>query len=108
MRFDARDERQKIADGYVVALNKKRYYRKLCKTHGERCCHCGSKDQLTMDHIIPQLTLRGLNLRKIDRWSDFENLQLLCAECNHKKGSYLEVDNPKTKKLLIKYINQYL
>lgn len=38
-----------------------------------RCLRCGSKKDLTVDHIIPQA--RGGT-------TAFENLQTLCADCN--------------------------
>lgn len=51
-----------------------------CK-NGNKCAKCGSKTQLTIDHIIPKS--KGGSNRK-------ENLQTLCYECNQKKADNLE------------------
>ena len=50
---------------------------KLTKKFGEKCCHCGTKGYMTLDHIIPQL---------FNGSDDEENLQLLCPSCNSAKG----------------------
>jgi len=41
------------------------------------CLFCGSKERLTIDHIIPVSKNGGNNE---------ENLQCLCSKCNSKKG----------------------
>ena len=43
---------------------------------GFRCMYCGSRDQLTVDHIIPQS--RGGK-------TDFDNCTTACRPCNNKK-----------------------
>lgn len=45
-----------------------------------RCTECGSNKSLEFDHIIP-LAMGGANT--------FRNLQLLCADCNRRKGPSL-------------------
>jgi 5-methylcytosine-specific restriction endonuclease McrA len=45
---------------------------------GYRCVYCGTSDNLTIDHIIPQS--RGGK-------TDFENCTTSCRVCNNKKGS---------------------
>jgi HNH endonuclease len=41
------------------------------------CCNCGSNESLEFDHIIP-LAMGGGNTER--------NLQLLCEDCNRRKG----------------------
>jgi HNH endonuclease len=45
------------------------------------CVHCGSRTDLTLDHIIP------LSRGGTDAWA---NCQLLCTTCNNKKGDSLD------------------
>jgi 5-methylcytosine-specific restriction endonuclease McrA len=47
---------------------------------GGRCVECGATFDLQYDHVIP-LALGGA--------STVENLQVLCAECNRRKGAAL-------------------
>ena len=42
-----------------------------------RCVKCGSKKNLEIDHVVP--LARGGSSR-------LENLQLLCRDCNRRKG----------------------
>lgn len=74
----------------------------LIKTIG-KCESCGRSINLTLDDIIPQSLLIQLG---IDTEVVFlkENFQLLCYGCNQFKSNRLDFRNPKTKKLLIKYL----
>jgi hypothetical protein len=45
---------------------------------GHRCLHCGSVDDLTLDHIHPY-SMGGADA--------LDNLQTLCRSCNSKKGA---------------------
>lgn len=62
-------------------LSNKRYRdnrrKKVFERDGNKCLHCGTIENLTLDHIIP-LSKGGSG--KID------NLQTLCQPCNLKKA----------------------
>lgn len=45
---------------------------------GGKCARCGSREQLEYDHIVP-LSKGGSNTTR--------NIELLCEECNRRKGS---------------------
>ena len=45
---------------------------------GWRCLHCGARDQLSLDHMIPWSKGGG---------DEPENLQTLCRPCNSRKGA---------------------
>lgn len=48
------------------------------KRDSNRCVYCGSRDNLTIDHVVPK------SLGGRDSW---ENLVAACQGCNAKKGS---------------------
>jgi len=53
------------------------WYAQLVDDYGEQCLHCGATEHLVIDHIIP-LAKGGLSI--------YDNLQLLCRDCNSLKG----------------------
>lgn len=57
-------------------------HRKIILARGS-CVHCGSREQLTVDHITP-LCRGGINA--------LENYQCLCWPCNRKKWMRLECE----------------
>lgn len=54
--------------------------RRILKRDGNKCLRCGSKNNLTLDHIIP-VAKGGIKAK----W----NLQTLCGKCNSYKGEYI-------------------
>jgi 5-methylcytosine-specific restriction endonuclease McrA len=56
-----------------VPLTKYNVYRR----DGHQCAYCGSKENLTLDHVIPKS--RGGK-------SSWDNLATCCFKCNNKKG----------------------
>lgn len=62
-------------------LSAKRSWEDNCRKKNipfDHCAVCGSKDDLTVDHIIPRAR-GGTN--------ESGNLQVLCRFCNSKKGA---------------------
>ena len=52
---------------------------------GDRCKMCGSTKRLTIDHIVP-VAWGGPD--------DADNLQVLCQDCNRRKGSSVMIELP--------------
>jgi len=81
---------------------------KLTKKRGDTCAICklpGTEKKLTLDHIIPKRMLLDMGLEEF--FDDEDNLDVLCYECNSRKGSQLDFSNSKTVPLLEKYIDIY-
>lgn len=53
----------------------------LLRAGGYKCAYCGFKSLLTIDHITP-LSKGGTNTAS--------NLQILCKDCNNKKGNKID------------------
>ena len=58
---------------YIPAYTRKLVF--ICDKY--RCVKCGSRENLEIDHMVP--LARGGSSR-------LENLQLLCQDCNRRKG----------------------
>lgn len=71
------------------------------------CEECGNAGTvaipLTFDHIIPKSTIGMFGLDPERLW-DEENGRVVCYRCNRFKNHQLDFANPKTKKLLFKYL----
>lgn len=82
-----------------------------CKSGTAVCAKCGTKDNLTVDHIIPIAILEPL-CRDLgfDSWylkyDNEANFQILCQYDNRAKNMQLDVRNPKTLPLLKKLIEK--
>jgi hypothetical protein len=73
---------EELIDRYYKRKKFNRYIRpelkkKVLAKYEHTCVKCGSKDNLTIDHIIPVVE-GGKN--------EFPNLQVLCKPCNSSKG----------------------
>ena len=72
--------RRNTADRKISAHTKKMVFEK----YNYQCNYCGDIDDLHIDHIFPFSKYRD---------NSFENLQILCRDCNLKKGN--SEPNPK-------------
>lgn len=70
---------------------------------GCSCEKCGSKERLTVDHIIPVMLMEQMGLFQKEFYDD-ENFSVLCKKCNFYKGHRLDFANPKTAILMKKYV----
>ena len=62
---------------------------RIFKRDNHECAYCGSKKQLTLDHIIPKSRGGG---------NDWNNLVTCCFKCNLKKGN----KTPEEAKMVLK------
>jgi len=67
------------------------------------CTYCRSRLDLTLDHIIPHGLCHALGLSSEVK----ENYQVLCRNCNLKKGNNLKSNCPTTVRLLKKFVQQW-
>ena len=63
-----------------VMLSRQNIYRR----DGHKCQYCGSRSNLTLDHVIP--ISKGGN-------SSWENLVTACKKCNARKGDFTPKEN---------------
>ena len=64
----------------TLRRNRDEWYAALVERYGERCLHCGTTEDLVLDHI--QSVAKGGK-------SALGNMQLLCAACNTAKGKLI-------------------
>ena len=69
-----------------------------------KCVYCGSKEELTVDHIIPRSFCTILRISQNDKM----NLQVLCEKCNKHKANNLKSNCPPTTKLMKMYLQRWL
>lgn len=84
---------KKYGDSFYVSREWLKLKYKVLKTYGKECMCCGrTEGQLHVDHIKPRSKYPHLQM-------DFDNLQVLCRDCNFGKGNHDETDfRPKGKK----------
>ena len=61
--------------------------KEVLEKYGKQCMDpsCKSKQNIEVDHIKPRATHPHLEL-------EFDNLQVLCRDCNRKKGAFHSKD----------------
>ncbi len=86
---------------------KLREYQLLAELGGE-CSKCKrNMEKLSVDHIVPVNFLKCLDDTRL-MYEDEDNFVVICQPCNHLKSGRFDFTNPKTAKLLQKYIEPYL
>ena len=73
---------------------------------GKSCASCGTKNNLTVDHIVPRSFLHPFGF--MDVYNDRENLQAMCEPCNKAKGMTLDYKNPKTILFMNKILDRWV
>lgn len=58
---------------------------KVIERYGRECMSCGSSENIQVDHIKPRSKYPDLEL-------DFDNMQILCSDCNMGKSNKSEKD----------------
>ena len=86
-RYQSDHERSKVVAKVKAHKRRKHYtygdftaadWDRLVEAYGPVCMKCGSKDNLSLDHVVP-LSLYGEH--------SIKNAQILCLDCNKQKGN---------------------
>lgn len=67
------------------------------------CARCGVRAKLTNDHIIPLAILKAMGMSNNENF----NIQRLCVKCNSHKASQLDPKNPRTRPLMLYYLDRW-
>lgn len=77
---------RKHGDSFYTSMPWIRLRYQALEIYGKRCMACGSSDgKMHVDHIKPRRMFPELEL-------EFNNLQILCEDCNIGKGSWDQTD----------------
>lgn len=75
IKKESYQERKKEAKNKLASL---KFRAEVFNKYGDKCCKCGSRDNLCIDHVI-SIYNGGSD--------DINNLQVLCKSCNSVKGT---------------------
>jgi len=73
------------ADNFYATNKWKELRKRVLEIYGRKCMCCGSKRNIHVDHIKPRSKFPELELT-------FDNLQILCNQCNSRKSNFDETD----------------
>jgi 5-methylcytosine-specific restriction endonuclease McrA len=90
----------KLTKGNTVALEQAFF-----KDEAKECEKCKRVNDLTLDHIVPKDIMFQLGI-DIDRVFIEDNLRILCKLCNQFKSNKLDFSTPKTKEILLRYLEK--
>lgn len=94
------EDKSKLSKANILALKKL-----WLEQNGKECLKCQSKENITLDHIIPVDIAKQFGIEE-ERSYMPENYQPLCKRCNMFKGNRLDFANKKTKEILIKLLEK--
>lgn len=72
--------KKKSSDNFYSSWEWKKLRFEAIKKYGPKCMCCGSEEKIVVDHIKPRSRFPSLEL-------DFNNLQILCNDCNMGKSN---------------------
>jgi len=75
IRIRQRVRNKKSPNVHGLKSIKSRWMKRLIERDGEKCGNCGNKENLTLEHIIPQC---------VGGKYEEDNLRVLCLNCNIK------------------------
>lgn len=93
---------RRLVPSRMTKHQKRRYIREVVQGRSpskeSKCPLCGKENvPMTRDHIVPKWILRNVPARRIGvnmHMDGPENIQLICRECNAKKGGSIDVSTP--------------
>lgn len=97
-------------DELLPLIEAKKTTREKLVAKFKKCQSCGRKDNLTVEHIVPVAILKLFGIRRMSSYSyekHKKNLTLLCTPCNSKKGSSVDLNDKKVKRILLWYIKNH-
>lgn len=96
------DKDKKGRSSKIVALTMET----LLERDGRKCRKCPRTEWLTVEHVVPVQILDDMGIPRWESYKDLENLEILCKICNGFKGGRLDFADPRTKIILMRYLER--